>query len=160
MKKNGGFTLIELIVVVAILAIMSVGTVSAMGYMTLANSNKCASKIDSGLTVLKSKNMSKAEPTYMYIYMINGNYYIDYYTGDNPADFTPSENGQVIANNQLVVSKDSTPIEGTDDMVCIGINRKDGSFKNTLLPTSEIVISGKSSKKVVLVSSTGKHYID
>lgn len=61
MKNNQGFSLIELVIAIAILAIMSVGSISAMGYLSMANSSKCASRIDSSLTRLKSKKFSGSQ---------------------------------------------------------------------------------------------------
>lgn len=158
MKNNKGFSLIELIVVVAILALMSTGAMAGLGYLTLANTSKCASKIDSAFTVLKSKNMAKAETTYMHLYNDNGNYYIVYNDLDE-ASFTPDGSGEQIANDRLKVSMDDDPIEDGES-ICFAIRKKDGSFINTLQPTSKIVVAGQSSKQITLVTSTGKHFIE
>ena len=57
-SNNKGFSLIELIISVTILALFSTMIVFGIGYMNLANSQKCVSKIDSGLMTLKSRNMA------------------------------------------------------------------------------------------------------
>ncbi len=69
-SNDQGFSLIELVIAIAILAIMCVGGMSAMGYLNMANSSKCASRIDSSLTVLKSRNSAEASSTYMHLYQI------------------------------------------------------------------------------------------
>ena len=68
MKNNKGFSLIELIVTIAILALFSTGVLAGLGYLEMANSQKCVAKIDSGLMTLKSRNMANSNRTYMHIY--------------------------------------------------------------------------------------------
>ncbi len=158
MKNNEGFSLIELIVVVVILALMSTGVMAGLGYLTLANTSKCATKIDSGFTTLKSKNMAKAETTYMHLYNYNDDYYIVYNDLDEDS-FTPDGSGEQIGNYKLKVSMDDDPIE-SGESVCFSIRKKDGGFTNTLSPTSKIVVSGQTSKEITIVTSTGKHFIN
>lgn len=167
LKKNEGFSLIELIVVIAILAIMSAGAISGLGYLSMANASKCVSKIDSGIATLKSKNMREASDTYMHLYKYEGNYYIEY---NNDPAYVPAnaDKGEMIANRQLTISwknKDDasqTTIE-EDAPKTFGIHKKDGSFKTisgTKEPMCEIFVKGKSTHKVTLVTDTGKHFKD
>ncbi len=158
MKNNSGFSLIELLVVITILAIFSAGAVAGLGYLTLANTGKCASKIDSGFTVLKSRNMSKAEQTYMHLYNQNDEYYLVYNTEDGDT-FTPDGSGECIGNNKLKISMDDNPIEDGEH-VSFSVRKKDGSFVNTLTPTSKITVSGQSAKEITIVTSTGKHFVE
>ncbi len=167
MKKleNAGFSLIELIVVIAILAIMSAGGVAAFGYLNLANASKCAAKIDNGLTSLKSRNMSKTSSTYMHLYYYDDDYYILF---DDSASFTPSagnySDGEVVGNRDLKIFFDTHDISTLPNTcVTIGVRRKDGAFLNTASPTSKIKVvksSGDSAHEITLVTSTGKHFID
>lgn len=158
MRNNSGFSLIELIVVVAIIALMSTGTMAGLGYLSLANTSKCATKIDSGFTKLKSKNMAKADTTYMHLYNYNDNFYIVYNDLDETS-FTPNGTGEQIANSKVQVSMDDDPLENGES-ICFSIRKKDGSFVNTLNPTSKIVVSGQTSKTITIVTSTGKHFIE
>lgn len=159
-KNNEGFSLIEMIVVIAILAIMSAGAIGGFGYLSLANASKCVSRIDSGITVLKSKNMSEPSVTYMHLYNYGGNYYIRY---SNSNSYTPSasdyDEGEMVGNNRLTVSFDGTPI-GDGDSRTFSIRKKDGAFTNTSDPVSAIQVKGQSTFTITLVSSTGKHYRD
>ena len=78
-SNNKGFSLIELIICITILALFSTLVVVGLGYMDLANSKKCVSKIDSGLMTLKSRNMADSKRTYLHIYRYtDGNYYLTY----------------------------------------------------------------------------------
>ena len=83
-SNNKGFSLIELIICITILALFSTLVVVGLGYMDLANSKKCVSKIDSGLMTLKSRNMADSKRTYLHIYRYtDGNYYLTYTEADN-----------------------------------------------------------------------------
>lgn len=166
MKNNKGFSLIELIIVVAILAIMSVGGAAGFGYLNLANASKCASKIDGGITLLKSKNMANAEPMYMHLYQYDGEIYIRYDKNDS---YSPTEtdyaDGERIGNSRLTVSyQDGNAASATtlSDGSCktFGVRKKDGSFIGTTEPTCVITIKGQSTFKVTLVTNTGKHFRD
>lgn len=160
MKDNKGFSLIEVIIAIAIIAIMTVGGIAGFGYLNLANASKCASKIDSGLTVLKSKNMANASPAYMHLYYYDGDYYILY---DDTKEFIPDatnyEQGEQIGNANITISFDDTDISELDNQcVNIGMRKKDGAFTYTSDPTSKITVSGQTSYDIILVTSTGKHF--
>ncbi len=167
LKRNEGFTLIELIIVIAIISIMSAGAISSMGYLSMANASKCVGKIDSGIAVLKSKNTREASDTYMHLYKYDGNYYIEY---SNDPDYNPpnADNGEMIANRQLTISwknktdaSETTIEEGAPKT--FGMHKKDGSFKTisgTREPSCEIFVKGKSTHKVTLITDTGKHFKD
>ena len=45
-SNNKGFSLVELIISIAILALFATGVVVGIGYMDMSNSKKCTSKID------------------------------------------------------------------------------------------------------------------
>lgn len=167
MKKlgNSGFSLIELIIIIAIIALMSVGGISAFGYLKLANASKCAAEIDNGLTSLKSRNMSKTSSTYMHLYYYDHDYYILF---NGSSSFTPSaanySDGEKVGNRDLKLFFDTQDISTlSNKCVTIGVRRKDGAFLNTASPTSKIKVvksSGDSAHEITLVTSTGKHFID
>ncbi len=167
MKNNQGFSLIELVIAIAILAIVSVGSFSAMGYLSMANSSKCASRIDSSLTRLKSKNSAEASSTFMHLYRYNDRYYINY--SDQPSyvpDASNYEEGEEIGNSRITISYQEGDLSASSvtiqdgDCKTFGIRKKDGSFTGTLEPTCVISIIGQSTYKVTLVTNTGKHFRD
>ncbi len=156
-NHNEGFSLVEFIVVIAILAIFTGVGISAFSYVGLANASKCSYKIDSGLTKLKSYNMSDADKTYMYIMHKNNGYYLAYST--NPSSPPSLSKAEHIGNGSLLIKYDGTNIlEGSSlEYVKIGINKKDGSFVYTSNPITKITILGKSDYLITMVQSTGKH---
>ncbi len=168
MKKlgNSGFTLIEAIIVIAIVAIMVVGGISGFGFLDLASASKCSAKIDTGLTKLKSQNMSKTSSVYMHLYYYDNDYYILY---NDSSSFTPSaanySEGEVVGNEKLRVYFDNQDLSTIPTKcVSVGVRRKDGDFTNTATPTSTIKVvrtsDSSTAHEVTLVTSTGKHFID
>ncbi len=163
---NSGFSLIEFMVAIAIIAIMTVGGIAGFGFLDMASASKCTAKIDNGLTSLKSRNMSKTSATYMHLYTYSGKYYILF---DDSSSFSPTSanysDGEAVGNDKLKVffdGSDLTTIPGK--CITIGIRRKDGAFLNTLTPTSKIQVvkasDNSTSHEITLVTGTGKHFID
>jgi len=164
-SNNKGFSLIELIICITILALFSTLVVVGLGYMDLANSKKCVSKIDSGLMTLKSRNMADSKRTYLHIYRYtDGNYYLTYTEADNYTEashFTPDGSGEQIANRKLTISYNGTEIGANkNDCVHIGINKKDGSFDEEPHheTMSTISVTGTSTQTLKLVTATGKYF--
>lgn len=162
--NNKGFSLVELIICVTILALFSTMAVMGLGYMNLANSKKCVSKIDSGLMTLKSRNMADSKRTYMHLYRYtDNNYYIAFSQADNyteASSFTPADDsGEMIANNKITISYNDTEI-AAGDCIHIGINKKDGSFDEEPHheTTSTIKVTGSSTQTIKIVTATGKYF--
>ncbi|MDD7350145.1 MAG: prepilin-type N-terminal cleavage/methylation domain-containing protein [Clostridiales bacterium] len=163
MKNNKGFSLIELIVTIAILALFSTGVLAGLGYLEMANSQKCVAKIDSGLMTLKSRNMANSNRTYMHIYQYNdGKYYLAFSEAadyDEACNFNPKGTDDVIGNRKLKISYLGKEI-GLNECIHIGINKKDGSFdeKPHLSALSTITVEGSTTHSINLVTATGKYY--
>ena len=179
MKLNDkGFSLVELIISVAILALFSTAVIVGLGYMDLANSQKCTSKIETGLMTLKSRNMADSKRTYLYIYCgeLDNNYYMAY--SDN-GDFLKKDlNGNVttevktvsdlgldeISSEQIANQKIKISYNGKElthgKVIPIGIKKKDGSLEIIPQdsPTCTIAVEGSSSQTIKLVKATGKYF--
>ncbi len=160
--NDGGFSLIELAIAIAIIAIMAVGGVSAFGYLDMANTSKCAARIDNSLTTLKSKTMANTEEIYMHLYRYDDKYYVSY--SDSPTANPATEDGDEVGNSDLTLtfqSGSATPVEVTDTQtVDVSIRQKDGSFKNIADIAYIHVTNNDLKHTVTLVGKTGKHYAD
>lgn len=168
MKKlgNSGFTLIEAMIAMAIIVIMIAGGVSGFGFLDLANASKCSAKIDTGLTKLKSQNMSKTSSVYMHLYYYDNDYYILF---NDSGTFSPTaanySEGEIVGNEKLRIYFDNQDLSTIPaKCVSVGVRRKDGAFTNTATPTSSIKVVRASDSgtahEITLVTSTGKHFID
>jgi type II secretion system protein G len=138
LKKKKGFTLVELLVVVAILAILLVALIpSALGYSDKARDTRAAKDIRNFNTVVEAFASA------------NGNYPEASLDTDNPrsiASVMQSKGIKWTGDETGVVDPWNNPYyyDLTEDYYCIGSSGKDGT-----LNTSDDIcnISGKASKK-------------
>ena len=67
-NNNTGFTLIETIIVIAILVIFASFTVLYMGHLRAVNVRQAANQVYTSLDKLQVKTMSKTDIPHLYIY--------------------------------------------------------------------------------------------
>ncbi len=164
-----GFSLIELIIAIAILAIF-VGVVSlSVGLIRSADTKGLASHINDSLTDLKAITEAHTGPYYLHIYKDDGAYW-KYY--DSSSTFVkPASNA---SENRLgpdsmgVIINDSSGSrlldDASSDSVTVSIKKKDGSY-NTGVPVSMDVHrasdgSGTADYRVIISEKTGLHYLE
>ncbi len=154
--KHKGFSLIECIIVIAVMSIVIGSLVFGFGYLDSANANKCAFAIDSAITTTKAETMSKTEPVNLYLYQFDGTCCIKY---SNAADFVADgSNAEVVGAARVTVSYDdgTGKKELTSTPQIISFSRKDGSFSSG---PNVIYIDGTDSYEIRLIKNTGKHII-
>lgn len=154
-----GFSLVELILVIAVMGILVGLTAYGYGYMKLADAKGLANGINSGLSELKSESMAKNEPVYMHLFEREGNYIL-YYSEDSSCD--TGVDGKNLGSSEMSLKLDGTEL-GAGGAKSFHIRKKDGAFEpvNGEEPPSEIeVSSGSYTYKIVLVKDTGRHYIE
>lgn len=153
--NNKGFSLIELVIVIAIMAIVTAGSIAGFGYLRLADSKKCTMSVDESIETLYSQTMAKANKPYMYLYELNG----DTYVKITSSSFVKDTDAKKVGNSSIPVvvdGKDLSSVPG--GVVKIGYSRSDGAFDT---PTSNMKIVVGTSKKytINIVSNTGRHYV-
>lgn len=165
MRKSGyrereGFSLVELIIAIAILALM-VGIISlSIGLIRSADTKGLANGINSSLTDLKAETTAHHGTTYMYIYEDDGDYYAGYSTKNT---FALDEIYQTkkLGDSGMTLLADSTSVDSTHP-VMIRIQKKDGSyfagapskFEVKKAPDKEVEYT------VMLARDTGLHYLE
>ena len=80
MKKRkllgqNGITLVEIIIVIAIIGILASTSVMMIGHLHYANTQKVVRTLDASLDALQVRTMSKAGSSYLYIYKLDNGYY-------------------------------------------------------------------------------------
>lgn len=160
MKQNEGFSLVELIVVIAILAVLGAGAVMGVGMLGGWQMKECVSLLDGGLNETRTEALSK-QTAYLTISCDeNGSYYMEV-TG------RPIEK---LAGDKITITYTTDAGEGetaitTEQPLSLSYDRSSGAFlpmKDTDVYCTAICVRIGEEKctSIKLVKSTGKHIIE
>ena len=154
-KERDGFSLMEMIIVIAILGMITGGIAVTYNMVRSADVKGMAYDIDSSLTNLKSKNMGSNKQLFMHLYKQSVNYFIDYTEEES---YTPSGEGESVGESGISLKYDGKEL--TDGgVITIGIQKKDGAF--SVGPEEiEVYDNNVNDYMVYLVKDTGKHYVE
>ena len=154
-KERDGFSLMEMIIVIAILGMITGGIAVTYNMVRSADVKGMAYDIDSSLTNLKSKNMGSNKQLFMHLYKQSGNYFIDYTEEES---YTPSGEGESVGESGISLKYDGKEL--TDgEVITIGIQKKDAAF--SVGPEEiEVYDNNVNDYMVYLVKDTGKHYVE
>lgn len=155
MRGKQGFSLVELLVTMAIMAVV-VGMLSlGIGMLSSADTKEVAQGLNSSLGELKSRTMGKNQAAYLHFYRYEDVYYVAF---TDSVTFTPDDSGKEIGDGRITVSCDGVTMSNNAD-VCFAIRKKDGAF--SMGPKEVSVTSEKASPYTVhLVKDTGTHYVE
>jgi prepilin-type N-terminal cleavage/methylation domain-containing protein len=174
MKDNKGFTLVELIIVIAIAAIMTIGVYASMNILVLADTKSCSKVIDVTLNQLRLETMSKGNVKhYMVIEWnnIKSCYYLNVVTSDIPLNEinwntqADTVKNKVIADKDLIISYTDQPdgtnirlIDASNPYILIQFTPSSGAFESVW---KQIIVTSKVDTATInMVTKTGKHYVD
>lgn len=162
MKNNKGFSLVELLVVLAIMVIVTAAGIGLFLNWRSWNISDCAKKVDSALDAAKVDAMSKETGYVIFRRGSSGVYEMEVY----------GEESEVLGDKQIRMyysdSAGHTDVEITDSKkLMISYDRSTGGFKEIDIDASgskiyctQIKVVRKNREiRIELVKSTGKHYI-
>jgi prepilin-type N-terminal cleavage/methylation domain-containing protein len=177
-KEKDGFSLIELVIVMAIVAILTGAVALSIGLLRSADTKGTADRINSAFSELKSKNMSQTETTYLNLYRHGDVFYMKYSKTNPMSSVDTTDLGKKIGTSVSKVSIAGTEL-AEDVVYSFAIKKSDGSFGDvngnvyyvstnsgtpTALssPTKILVEPAKrgSSHTIVMVANTGRHYVE
>lgn len=167
-KNHKGMSLVEIIIVIAVVGILASVSVAMIGHIRYANTKKAVEVVDKQLDRQRVEAMSKEDIPYVYIYQLGDGYYIQQLnekilTFDN-TKFT--SDGTKISGKNVEIFMESTSgtkVEGTA-FVRIAY-RKSGVFDTTdesgekRTNVEKIVVKGSDTYTISLVEETGKHFV-
>lgn len=160
MKKNEGFSLVELIVVIAILAVLGAGAVMGVGMLCGWQVKECVSLLDGGLNETRTEALSK-QTAYLTISCDEkGSYYMEV-TGK------PKEKlaGDKITITYTTDAGDEETAITAEQPLSLSYDRSSGAFlpmKDTDVYCTAICVrmGEERSVSIKLIKSTGKHIVE
>ncbi len=164
-KFQSGFSLVEMIITLAIMAILTGSTFTVIGYLRYANTTRVSTTIDDAINKLQIKSAAQVDKNYLYIYEDDG---IIYYATLSDSDaytngsLTASA-GTKLCNSAITVSY--TDENGTShqvsgsDYICVAYN-KSYVFASVTNARVITVTNLRSVKTITLVMETGKHVLE
>ncbi len=179
-SKNKGFSLIELVVTIAVMGIVVLISVNLYDLIRSADTKSAAENINTTLSSLRSKSLAKANEFKMCVEMdANGNYTVAIYEKKITVapDGSSTEAWVVIESEKLGKKVTITVSDGagagaeldTQNSLEIQCSKSNGSFIRSKCVKSDgtefdikqiRIAKGSATKTVKLIISTGRHYID
>lgn len=183
-KNNKGYTLIELIVVIAIMAVMIGFGILSMSLLLGTQAKGCAQKVSGQLNETKTGCLSRYNETMTLSYKTKGSdpaiesdgYYAEnfIYSIDKNADKYVLTNSEIrkMGSKKVVITvflTDGSSFElGTTQSVTVSFNRSTGGFERVTVngaETNEYIekmtfSSGARTYTISMVAETGKHTLN
>lgn len=162
LRNQNGITLVEIIIVIAIVGILASTAVMMIGHLHYADTQKVVKTLDSSLNELQVKTMSKTGDYYMYVYHLSDGYYVQILS-ENLSAFDASRlttDGKKLSNNTISICQDG--VELPEDGYMKIAYTKQATFKRqdkTNKNVQTIRIDGVPEYSIQLVYDTGKHFV-
>ena len=159
LRNQNGITLVEIIIVIAIVGILASTAVMMIGHLHYADTQKVVKTLDSSLNELQVKTMSKTGDYYMYVYHLSDGYYVQILS-ENLSAFDASRltrDGKKLSNNTISICRDG--VELPEDGYMKIAYTKQATFDTTNTNVQTIRIDGVPEYSIQLVYDTGKHFV-
>lgn len=189
MKNNKGYSLVEIVIVIAIMAVMGAFIFIGVGLLTGQNARECASNISAALGKEKNYSLTRSATIdcYMELILEDDGYYIRYYqpenavvTGRDPSgavkqdDWVLAEEekiGKKSVKIQCMLDDGSSLFDAEDgfsegDSVRIVFDRISGAFKSIVVSGTDYTdtfnhfeIDSGRTYEIQVYRETGKHVV-
>lgn len=164
-EKRAGFSLVELLIVIGVIAILVGGVGLSIALLRSTDTKSAAYEINSSLTDLKSRTTGGEKQPYLYLYCLNNTYYLDMKNVE-PDAYTPTTEAKEIGDTRLKIAYGAgkTAVQDAPDgFLCLALRKKDGAFLDEgkcVCPEKITIEDNKFSYVVHLVKDTGRHYVE
>jgi len=164
-NKNKGVSTIELLIVIAILAIFSIGTFITISRIGYANTMKAAKIIDSTMCKLRLETMTKETKQYLYLYNKNDSIYmkVSPIAVKTTAELNVSTGKKIAERNNLYYKTSTGRTRlAMEDSIRISFERGSGAFEPDDGYDYDYIELQNSSKTAVIqcVKETGRHWVE
>lgn len=157
--RDHGITLVEIIIVIAIVGILASTAVMMIGHLHYADTQKVVKTLDSTLDQLQVKAISKSGNYYLYIYRLTNGYYVKILP-DNLSAFDGTlldGDGTKLSNTTIKICQNGTELAENSFMKIA--YTKQATFDTTNTTVQTILIDGVPKYSIQLVYDTGKHFV-
>lgn len=128
-KNNQGFSLVELIVIIAIMAVLTTSIITYIGMLGAGQAKKCANGIASGFSQTKVCAMSRSS-AYMVVYSNDDGVFLKTVQGSNETIEKIANKGSVVEYRNVRNGSTFMPVGNTADSgVRIEFDRASGACK-------------------------------
>lgn len=168
-KDQRGFSMVELVVVIAIIGVLVGASVSLLGYLRYANNQKAVETVSDMLNRMRITSMSRQGPQYLYIYRLSDGYYMKLTDVllDTYDDAALGSDGTKICSSGIAISMNMTGGTPTDlqiqNQVIRIVYKRNGVLNdNTAAGGSnadQIIFTSNTTYTIRIYTSTGKHAI-
>ncbi len=160
-EDQKGFTLIEVVIVTAIVAVLASLSLTMLARIKYANTEKMVTSVSDAMTKAQVLAMTKGTPRYLHIYK----YGSDYYTCINESlTSTAGSGGNCLGSNlkiYKVVGEGGSDIQITDSVQAVISFKRDGTLRTTdSEEISKIVVEGSYTAEISINSKTGRHFTE
>ncbi|MDO5292136.1 MAG: prepilin-type N-terminal cleavage/methylation domain-containing protein [bacterium] len=177
-RNNKGISLLEVLVVIAIIGVMSGGVVMTFHMVHTIKPSSCAKSIDSCLEEVKSEAMSKGTPPYLVLYQSEDSEHPGYYAARTTSLETYTKQPEYdtkVSDKDVMIEvtlTDKTVIDIAKNDVLITFDRAAGSVKECYVATKgnvperrkppELIriTGGGRESSIHIVAETGKHFVE
>lgn len=158
---NKGYTLIELIIVLGIVAIITTGALILPNRITMADTKKAAKSVDAVLERLRLDTMAKSTKSYLHIYYYDNGVYMKVSSEQNSAlAELDSDSGKKIGRKMSIYYTENGGTEKlleSGESIVISFNRSSGAFSSNY-SSIKFTYSDRSSV-IQFVKETGRHEV-
>ena len=160
-EDQKGFTLIEVVIVTAIVAVLASLSLTMLARIKYANTEKMITSVSDAMTKAQVLAMTKETPRYLHVYK----YGSDYYTCINESlTLTDGAGGNCLGSNlkiYKVIGDDATDIQISDTVQAVMSFKRDGTLRTTgSEDVRKIVVEGSYTAEIRINSKTGRHYTE
>ncbi len=159
---NRGVSLVEMIIVIAIIILASSVTISLIGQLSFARTQKAAKTINITLDKLRMETMSKGISYKMYLYLAEGDLYMKILKDSDTIILTKDNGEKLSADCQVNYKREGIAEEvleeGESNYIAISFSKSSGAFTSDYEWIS--ISNTKHNSILQFVKETGKHWIE